>query len=219
MQTDTTAAANTPVPVDVITVRYGPETKSLPLAGYVNAWYQTTIYARVSGYVATWSADIGDHVTKGQSLATIETPELDDQLSAAQAKLNVSEANVTVAQAAADFAQTTNDRWANSPKGVVSDQEREEKKAEYDSSVAQLAAAKSQVLLDQANVNSLTELANFKQVRAPFDGVITARHIDIGDLITAGSTASTTSLYSIAQYDQVPGDGGCSANGEQGNDG
>ncbi|HTB63721.1 MAG TPA: efflux RND transporter periplasmic adaptor subunit [Opitutales bacterium] len=207
LQVDTAANANATVSVNIVTAKFGPETQSLPLAGYVNAWYQTTIYARVSGYVANWSADIGDHVTKGQLLATIDTPELDDQLSAAQAKLKVSEANVTVAQSAADFAKATYDRYwvplKDEPPGVVSEQEKDETKAGYNSSLAKLEAAKSQVNLDEADVKSLTELSGFKEVRAPFDGVITARRIDLGDLVTAGSTASTTSLYSIAQYDQV----------------
>jgi RND family efflux transporter MFP subunit len=207
LQTETAASANTSVSVDVVTAKYGPDTQTLALPGHVNAWYETTIYARVSGYVANWSADIGDHVTKGQLLATIETPELDDQLAAAQAKLKVSESDVTVAQAASDFAKTTYDRYwvplKDEPPGVVSEQEKDETKAGYDSSLAKLEAAKSQVNLDQADVNSLTELSNFKEVRAPFDGVITARRIDLGDLVTAGSTASTTSLYTIAQYDKV----------------
>jgi len=207
LQADATAATHASITVDVATVKYGPETQTLTQPGHVHAWYETTIYARVSGYLSNWSADIGDHVVKDQSLATIATPELDDQLLAAQAKLKVSESNVTVAQTATEFAKTTYDRYWTSlkdePPGVVSEQEKDEKKAEYDSSKAKLEAAQSQVALDEADVKSLTELSGFKEVRAPFDGVITARRIDLGDLVTAGSTASTTSLYSIAQYDKV----------------
>jgi RND family efflux transporter MFP subunit len=207
LQTDTTAATHASITVEVATVKYGPETQTLTQPGHIHAWYETTIYARVSGYLHNWSADIGDRVKDGQVLATIDTPELDDQLSAAQAKLKVSEANVNVAQTAADFAKTTYDRYwislKDEPPGVVSEQEKDETKAGYDSSLAKLEAAKSQVNLDEADVKSLTELSGFKEVRAPFDGVITARRIDLGDLVTAGSTASTTSLYSIAQYDKV----------------
>jgi len=207
LQADTTAANHASVVVDVATVKYGPETQTLTQPGHVHAWYETTIYARVSGYLSNWSSDIGDHVTKDQSLATIATPELDDQLMAAQAKLKVSESNVAVAQTATAFAQTTYNRYwtsvKNEPPGVVSEQEKDEKKAELDSSTAKLEAAKAQVTLDEADVKSLTELSDFKEVRAPFAGVITARRIDLGDLVTAGSTASTTSLYSIAQYDKV----------------
>jgi RND family efflux transporter MFP subunit len=203
LDAQTVSAAGAQLSVNVVTVKYGPETESLKQPGNVRAWYETTIYARVNGYLANWSADIGDHVTKGQVLATIDTPELDDQLSAAQAKLKVSQANVAVTEANTEFAKSTYERWRDSPEGVVSVQEQEQKKADYESSVAQLNAAQSQVNLDEAEVNSLTELTNFKVVRAPFDGVITARRIDIGDLVTAGSTENTTSLYSIAQYDQT----------------
>jgi RND family efflux transporter MFP subunit len=85
----------------------------------------------------------------------------------------------------------------------VSDQEREDKKARYEGGIAQLNAAKARVELDQANVDRLTFLTKFKQVTAPFDGVITERRVDIGDLITAGSTANTTSLFRIVQSDQI----------------
>jgi RND family efflux transporter MFP subunit len=197
------AAADAPPAVDVVRVKFAPTTSLLKLPGETRAWYQSTIYARVNGYLAQWQADIGDRVSKGQVLATIDTPELDDQLAGAEAKLKASEADVNVQQANSAFAKTTYDRWWQSPKGVVSDQEREEKKAEYDSSVARLKSSEAQVNLDRAAVDSLQALMKFKQVIAPFDGVITARRIDIGDLVTAGSTSSTTSLYTLAQSDQI----------------
>ena len=199
----TTVTASQPPAVDVVSVQDAPPTQSLMLPGDTRAWYETTIYARVNGYVAKWFSDIGDTVQKGQILATIETPELDDELAAAKAKLKAAEAEVRVQQSNAAFAKTTYDRWWNSPKGVVSDQERDEKKAEYDSGVAHEAAAESQVSLAQADIDSLTALAQFKQVTAPFDGVVTARRIDIGGLVTAGSTSSTTSLYTVAQSSKI----------------
>ncbi|HEY1923002.1 MAG TPA: efflux RND transporter periplasmic adaptor subunit [Tepidisphaeraceae bacterium] len=203
LATQTTAIADEHPPVDVVSVQDAPRTQPLVLPGETRAWYETTVYARVSGYVANWTADIGDHVTKGQVLATIDTPELDDQLAAARSKLKASDAEVKVQQSNAAFAKTTNDRWWNSPKGVVSDQERDEKKAEYDSSIARVAAAESQVNLAQADVDSLAALTQFKKVTAPFDGIVTSRRIDIGGLVTAGSTANTTSLYTIAQSDKI----------------
>jgi RND family efflux transporter MFP subunit len=199
----TAAAASAPPAVDVVRVKFAPTTNLLKLPGETRAWYQSTIYARVNGYLAQWQSDIGDRVSKGQVLATIDTPELDDELAGAQAKLKASEADVVVMEANAAFAKTTYDRWWDSPKGVVSDQEKQEKKAEYDSSVARLNASKAQVNLDRAAVDSLEALMKFKSVTAPFDGVITARRIDIGDLVTAGSTSSTTSLYTLAQSDQI----------------
>ena len=119
-------AAEAPT-VNVIAAEPTDASQSLTLPGETAAWDQTTIYARVNGYVATWLVDIGDHVKAGQSLAAIETPELDAELNAAKAKLNAAVAEVAVKQAQADFAETTERRWRESPKGVVSDQEREAK--------------------------------------------------------------------------------------------
>jgi RND family efflux transporter MFP subunit len=184
--------------VDVFTVRPSAGTQSLKLPGETAAWNETAIYARVNGYVAKWFVDIGDNVTAGQTLAIIDTPELDAELLAAKAKLNASVAQVAVKQARAEFAATTDERWRESPKGVVSDQERESKKAGSAEAVAELNAAKAQVMLQQADVDRLTALTQFKQVKAPFDGTIVQRQIDIGNLVTAGSTANTTSLYRLA---------------------
>jgi RND family efflux transporter MFP subunit len=197
------AAYAAPPPVDVITARPAKVGQDLVLPGQTAAWYETTIYARVNGYVAKWLVDIGDHVKKGQVLATIETPELDAELSAARAQLKASEAQVAARQAEAEFSKTTNDRWRDSPKGVVSEQERESKKADYQSSEARLYAANAQVALDEAKVGQYSALAQFKQVTAPFDGTITERKIDIGNLVTAGSTSSTTPLYRMAQTDPL----------------
>jgi len=173
------------------------------LPGETAAWFETTIYARVNGYVAKWLVDIGDHVKKGQLLATIETPELDAELQAARAQLKASEAQVVARQAEAEFSKTTNERWRDSPKGVVSDQERDAKKADYESAEAHLYAADAQVNLDKSKVDQYGALAEFKQVRAPFDGTITERKIDIGNLVTAGSGSTTTSLYRMAQTDPL----------------
>ena len=157
----------------------------------------------MSGYVAKWLADIGDRVKKDQVLAIIDTPELDSQLDAARAQLKASEAEVKVRAADAEFAKTTYERWQGSPKGVVSEQEREDKKARFVSSGAQLNAAQARVNLDQANVDRLTFMTRFKQVTAPYEGVITERRVDIGDLVTAGSTASTSPLFAMAQYERI----------------
>ncbi len=203
MREETAKAASAPPIVDVVTVKDAPESQPLVLPGETQAWYESTIYARVSGYLENWSHDIGDKVNKGTVLATIETPELDAQLRAAEAKLKAAEAQRGVEEANSAFAKSTYERWKDSPKGVVSEQEREAKKADYDSSVARLEAAKAQVNLNRADVESLTALTHFKDVTAPYDGVITSRRIDIGDLVTAGSTNSTTSLFNIANPDTI----------------
>ncbi len=195
-------AAEAPA-VDVFTVTPSLAKRSLSLPGETAAWSDTAIYARVNGYVAKWLVDIGDNVTAGQTLAVIDTPELDAELLAAKAKLNASIAQVAVKQARADFAETTDKRWRESPQGVVSDQERESKKAGSAEAIAELNAARAQVMLQRAEVDRLSALTQFKEVKAPFDGTIVRRHIDIGNLVTAGSSATTTSLYQLSQDDPM----------------
>jgi RND family efflux transporter MFP subunit len=185
--------------VTVTPVTSGAGGRALTLPGQTAAWFESTIYARVNGYVHKWYSDIGDHVRQGQVLATIETPELDAQLVAARAQVNAAQAQVRLRQAEAALATTTYERWRDSPKGVVSDQEREEKKANFDAAEAQLNAARAQVALNQADVDHYVALTEFKNVTAPFDGVIIERRIDIGNLVTAGSTGATALLYRMSQ--------------------
>ncbi len=197
------AAFSKPPPVDIVIAQSATAGQDLVLPGETAAWYESTIYARVSGYVAKWRVDIGDRVKKGDILATIETPELDAELAAARAQLQSSEAQVEARKAEAAFSKSTNERWRDSPKGVVSEQERESKKADYESSEARLYAANAQVALDRSKVDQYAALAEFKQVRAPFDGTITERKIDVGNLVTAGSGSNTTSLYRMALTDPL----------------
>ncbi|MGP8098686.1 MAG: efflux RND transporter periplasmic adaptor subunit [Steroidobacteraceae bacterium] len=197
------AAYAAPPPVDVVVARAVTTGQDLVLPGQTAAWYESIIYARVNGYVGKWLADIGDRVKKDQLLATIETPELDAELAAARSQLKASQAQVIAREAEAEFARTTNERWRDSPKGVVSEQEREEKKADFNTASARLYAANAQVALDKSRVDQYTALTEFKQVRAPFDGVITERKIDLGNLVTAGSNSSTTPLYRITLNDPL----------------
>ena len=199
----TAQTSSAPPLVNVITVEGAPASLALKLPGATAAWYESTIYARVDGYVGTWSADIGDTVKKGQVLATIETPDLDAQLAAAVAKLQTDEAQVTSAQAALQLAKTTYERWRDAPKGVVSEQERDSTKAGNANAAAQLRAAQAQLLVDKAVAERFRAMTKFKQVTAPFDGKVTERQIDIGNLVTAGSSSNTTLLYKIAQNDPI----------------
>jgi RND family efflux transporter MFP subunit len=200
---DTAAAGSAAPPVDVIRAQALGTVQRLVLPGQTAAWHTSTIYARVNGYVGQWFVDIGDTVHRGQVLALIETPDLDAQLAAAKAQLQAGAAQVQVRRAEAQLSRTTYERWRDSPQGVVSEQEREEKHADYDSAVARLKAAQADEALAVAHVNQYTALAQFKQVTAPFDGVITNRDIDIGNLVTAGSTSATTSLYVMTQNDPI----------------
>jgi RND family efflux transporter MFP subunit len=195
--------ATAPRAVDTVGAQAVGAVQRFSLPGQTAAWHASTIYARVNGYVGKWFVDIGDHVTQGQVLALIETPDLDAELAGAGAQLKAADAQVLVRKAQADFAKTTYDRWRDSPKGVVSDQEREQKRSDYDSAVATLRSAEADVSLDQARVNQYQALSQFKKVTAPFDGVISQREIDIGNLVTAGSTSATTPLYVMQQNDPM----------------
>jgi RND family efflux transporter MFP subunit len=200
---ETALAAAAPAEVDVATVKPAAPTSPLALPGETAGWYQATIYARVDGYVSNWSVDIGDHVTAGQVLAVIDTPDLDAQLAAAQAELGTAEANVNVREAQEDFAKTTYVRWRDSPKGVVSEQETADKKAGYESARAALVAAQAEVKQAQGDVGKYTAFEQYKNVTAPFTGIITERRIDIGNLVTAGSAATTTVLYRMTQNNPI----------------
>jgi RND family efflux transporter MFP subunit len=182
-----------------------PTAKNYPLElpGQTAGWYQSTIFARVDGYVGSWTADIGDQVKQGQILAKIDTPEMDQQLNAARAKAASSAAQEAVAESSVSIAKLTYDRWRDSPRGVVSEQEREEKKASYEEAVAHLTAARAQTRLDEAEMGRYVAMDVFKNVTAPYDGVITARHLDVGDLVNAGSSSNNNSLYSIAQSNRI----------------
>ena len=162
---------------------------SLVLPGTVTAFIEAPIYARTSGYLKAWYTDIGTRVVKGQLLAEIETPEIDQQLSQAQADLATARANEALAQ-------STNIRW----KGLlatdsVSKQDADEKAGDAS---AKKAAADSAA----ANVARLRELESFKHVLAPFNGVVTARNTDVGALINAGQSAGSE-LFHVAESDKL----------------
>ncbi len=158
-----------------------------PLPADVQAFIQASIHARASGYLKDWFVDIGDHVTNGQMLAEIDTPELDEQLAQAKAELDQ-------AKAALDLAKITADRWTELLKTAsVSEQETVEKTADYTLKQANVEAA-------QANVKRLQDLKSFDRVTALFDGVVTARNTDIGQLISA---ASGPELFRLAQTDPL----------------
>jgi RND family efflux transporter MFP subunit len=189
--------------VDIVRPTKGAPGQQIILPGDIHAWYETALFARVNGYLKNWYFDFGSQVKKGEVLADIETPELDAQLAAAKAKLNAASAEVKVREAEAAFAKTTYVRWRDSPRGVVSVQEQEAKQAGYESAVAQVNAAKADMAVAQADVDRLTSLESFKQVVAPFDGVVTGRETDIGALIDAGSAGNARELFRVADTHKV----------------
>jgi RND family efflux transporter MFP subunit len=173
--------------VATVTPKQGVTGQQIALPGDIEAWNEAPIYARVNGYLKDWYFDYGAHVEKGQLLAEIDAPDLDAQLAAAKAKLTSAEAQVKVREAERAFAETTYTRWRESPKGVVSEQETEAKKAEFGSADARYKAAMAEANVNQSEVDRLTALEHFKRIRAPFDGIVTQRNTDIGALINAGS--------------------------------
>lgn len=160
--------------VTVIHPEQGIKAGDLALPGNVEAFTDTPIYSRTNGYLKNWYFDIGAHVHKGDLLAVIETPEIDQQLSQSRAELERMQAN-------ANLAGVTANRWeVLLAKHAVSQQEADQTKSNF-------IAAQAAVDASSANVRRLEQLQSYERIIAPFDGVITARSTDIGDLITAGS--------------------------------
>ena len=185
------------VPVVLVTrPTPGPGNDELVLPGSVTAFIEAPIYARTSGYLKNWYTDIGTPVKKGQLLAQIETPEIDQQLRQAKSDLDTAQAN-------ARLANITNVRWQGLlANRAVSPQDADTRQWNAQASQATAASA-------EANVRRLDELESFKRVVAPFDGVVTVRNTDIGALINAGQSAGAQ-LFRVADvsrlrvYVQVP---------------
>ncbi|WP_412529911.1 efflux RND transporter periplasmic adaptor subunit [Burkholderia lata] len=174
-------AAQQALPVSVIAPGTAPADQTLTLPGSVMPFAEASIYARTSGYIAHWSADLGTHVKAGQTLAQIAAPDLDAQLHQARA-------DAATAQANYDYAKSTAQRWQDMLKSQsVSQQDTDTKVADMNAKRAMLASA-------QANVAHLNELVSYESVSAPFDGVITARNVDVGTLVTAGGTPGSPGL-------------------------
>ena len=163
--------------------------QELILPGNVERFYAGSLFARASGYVTAWHKDIGAHVTKGETLATISAPDLDQQLEEAKAQLVQLQAAVEQAQANADLGQVTDQRTSQLvAQGWSSKEQGDTDRLTAASRAAALSVAKANVIAQQAAVSRLEELTRFEQIKAPFDGVVTARNVDIGDLVNAGGT-------------------------------
>ena len=162
------------------------EAGEIALPGNTQAFNDTPIYARTNGYLKKFFVDIGQHVTQGQLMAIIETPEVDQQLQVAQADLKSAQANLSLAD-------TTAQRYQNLLK------QDSVSKQETDVAVSGAAAKRASVEAAEANVRRLQQLQSFEHIYAPFSGVVTARNTDIGDLIDAGSgSAQPKDLFRIA---------------------
>ncbi len=189
--------------VQVVQPRRGPGEEDLTLPGTVNAYTNGTLFARASGYVTSWSKDIGAHVRKGEVLAEISAPDLDQQLAEAKAQLVQLQAAVEQAQANADLGVANNQRTSRLvAQGWSSQASGDTDRFTAASRTAAVAVAKANIIAQQAVVNRLNELAGFERIKAPFDGVVTARSLDIGDLVNAGGTTGRA-LFQVADIHRM----------------
>ncbi|MGB6306267.1 MAG: efflux RND transporter periplasmic adaptor subunit, partial [Steroidobacteraceae bacterium] len=162
----------------------------LTLPGTLLGVIESTVYARSNGYIVRWVRDIGASVKKGDLLAEIAAPEVEQELSQAVSAR-------AQAAASAELAKSTADRWqALRKKDAVTQQDLDERLSAYNQAAANLAAA-------EANMRRLQKLLGFNQVVAPFDGVVTRRNIDVGDLVNAGNGGTGQALFSVAQVDPL----------------
>jgi RND family efflux transporter MFP subunit len=183
-----TETADTAIPtVSVVAPKRAAPSQEIVLPGNVQPFVTSPIFARTNGYLLHWYFDIGAHVKKGQLLAIISSPEVDQQLQQARSNLLTAQANLKLAE-------ITMNRYQGLVKSNAISQQF------VDNAVGSYNANKAIVDADQAAVDQYTALVSFERVYAPFDGVITARNTDIGDLINSGSSANPkTDLFHIAQ--------------------
>ncbi len=201
LQTDA-AAVRTGLPVvSTANPRRAPEVIDVPLPGSMDAILETGIWARTNGYLQARYVDIGDRVKKGQQLADIDTPEVDQQLMQAIATMNQDKANVAKFEADLALARTTQRRYVVAGPGTVSQLQIDERTSGVTDAEKIVDAGRATVNADEANVRRLLELQSFQKVYAPFDGVITVRNVDPGFLISAGSTTGTSELFRLARVD------------------
>jgi RND family efflux transporter MFP subunit len=176
--------------VAVIHPKLGAPQTEIVLPGNIQAFIDSPIYARTNGYLKTWYFDIGAHVKKGQLIADIETPEVDQQLDQARADLNTAEANLRLSQITAtryqDLLKTDS----------VS-------KQDVDNAIGDFQAKQAIVASNQSNVKRLEELQSFEKIYAPFDGVITARNTDVGHLINSGAGGPGAELFHMAAINKL----------------
>ncbi|HEV2352136.1 MAG TPA: efflux RND transporter periplasmic adaptor subunit [Terriglobia bacterium] len=174
----------------VIHPRRAASSQEVVLPANIQAYTDSPIYARTNGYLQRWLVDIGAHVKAGQLLAEIDTPEIDQQLQQARADLNTAQAN-------RDLAKITADRYQSLLKtNAIARQD-------VDNAVGDLQAKQAMVASAQSNVKRLEDLQSFQKIYAPFEGVITARKIDIGDLINSGNGGPAQELFHIAQVHRL----------------
>jgi RND family efflux transporter MFP subunit len=195
-------AADSPPSVSVAAARRAPATSELTLPGNALAFREAALYARTTGYLKRWTVDIGDRVQAGQLLAEISAPDVDDQLAQARANLVLARANLRVSEANLELAKITLARdtasgIATSPQAI--DQDR----AQVRTTAAQVESAKASIQVNEATVQQFADLQSFQKIVAPFAGVVTARNVDPGALVTADNPSEAREIFHLMQTDPL----------------
>jgi len=176
--------------VTTATAQAGKDGEALVLPGTLQGFIESPIYARTTGYVLHWKRDIGARVEKGELLAELDTPEVDQQLAQARAAREQAASSLELARSSAE-------RWESlRQRDAVSQQELDERRSAFRQAQANHAAA-------LANEERLKNLEDFKRIVAPFAGVVTRRNIDVGDLVDAGNGGAARALFTLAQTDPL----------------
>jgi RND family efflux transporter MFP subunit len=177
--------------ISVVSPQRAAPSQEIVLPGNVQPYVTAPIFSRTNGYLQAWYFDIGAHVRKGQLLAVIATPEVDQQLGQSRSNLSTAEANLRLAE-------ITKNRYEGLLKSKAVSQQ------DVDNAVGTYNANKSIVEADQANVKQLEALQSFEKIYAPFDGIITARNTDVGALVDSGSSGGVkTDLFHLSQVDRL----------------
>ena len=187
-----------------VTVRSGSPNMERELPGNAQAYLDATIYGRTAGYLKRLAVDIGDPVKAGQFMAEIATPEVDAQLLEAKATLLQSKANLLKLQADETFAKSEEGRYRPLVKrGAVTQEAYEQKLTTWQSAAATVAAMQATIKVNEADIQRLSALQSFETLTAPFNGVVTARNVDPGDLVTADNPSTERMLFRVAQIDPL----------------
>jgi RND family efflux transporter MFP subunit len=194
--------AGSPPRVSVATARLAPATSELTLPGNAQAFREAALYARVTGYVKRWKVDIGDRVKQGELLAEIAAPDVDDQLAQAQANLEQARANLPLAQANAELAKITLKRDEQAS-NVIAPLQIDQDRAAVKTTVAQVEVTQASIQVNEATVQRYKTLQGFQKIVAPFAGVITARNVDPGALVTADNPSETREIFHLMQTDPL----------------
>jgi multidrug efflux pump subunit AcrA (membrane-fusion protein) len=204
--------------VAVVHPKVGEAANEIVLTGSLRAFTEAPIYARASGYIKTWSANLGDTVKSGQLLAEIDAPEMDLQFSQAEATLqqtraalDQAQANVQQSKANEGLAKLTADRYQQLEKdGIVAPQDNDQRQAQYQALISNTAAleqavkvARATIASQEASLATLNQLRSYREVRAPFDGVVTARNTDLGALVNAGNPGTAPELFHVASVEKL----------------